>query len=58
MPRYFTLNFNLFTELNWPLWQLQQVVQYTYTVPKNYNVKIGISEVYAVLVLQCTVSGR
>jgi len=34
---------------------LVNTTQYT---PKKYNVKIVISEVYAFLVLQCTVSGR
>ena len=29
-----------------------------FQIPKNYNVKIVISEVYAFFVLQCTVSGR
>ena len=30
----------------------------TWLLAKNYNVKKVISEVYAFLVLQCTVSGR
>ena len=31
---------------------------YYLNIPKNNNLKIVISEVYAFLVLQCTVSGR